>query len=54
MSILALLLPCLICYIPAKLCQNRCTKEKLRTISECGSSYELRYIKDPNDNKTYL
>ena len=54
MSILALLLPCLICYIPAKLCHNRCSKEKLRTISENGSSYELRYIKDPNDSKTYL
>lgn len=49
MGVVALFLPCLVCYLPAKLCQNscsstRCTKTKLKN-KQCI----VKYVNEPNE-----
>lgn len=57
MGALALFLPCLLCYLPAKLCHNSCSKDTCRNRLKCpitDDTYEVRYVKDPTDNSTLL
>ena len=49
MGVVALFLPCLVCYLPAKLCQNscsstRCTKTKLKNKQSL-----VKYVNEQND-----
>jgi len=55
MGVVALFLPCLVCYLPAKLCQStcssrNCSKTSLTKTPKLKSKQCLvRYVKEPND-----
>ena len=53
MGVLALFMPCLFCYLPARSCRKLCSDECSRTKLK-SDAYQIRYTADISEEGTYL